>query len=114
MIDCAGIPKYVSPLPVLTFGDYTVRKRPQRDWEVFDADGRLICITVYKRGALEVVKRMLELGSGKAADLMTNTAPRQLTLPMNSESSARPMPTKAERARPIRQQKRRQKPARVH
>ena len=36
---------------------YTIRKR-DRDWMVFDPAGELVCITVYKRGAAEVVRRL--------------------------------------------------------
>ena len=28
------------------------------DWAVIDADGTLVCLCVYKRGALEVVRRL--------------------------------------------------------
>ena len=36
---------------------YLVRRR-KRNWEVLDPDGHLVCITLYKRGALEVVRRL--------------------------------------------------------
>lgn len=36
---------------------YTIQKR-ERDWEVIDPEGELVCITVYKRGAMEVVRRL--------------------------------------------------------
>ena len=29
-----------------------------RFWALYDADGTLICVTVYKKGALEVVRRL--------------------------------------------------------
>ena len=29
-----------------------------RCWAVLDADGTLVCLCVYKRGALEVVRRL--------------------------------------------------------
>ena len=29
-----------------------------RYWKVVDADGALICLTVYKKGAVEVVRRL--------------------------------------------------------
>jgi hypothetical protein len=29
-----------------------------RFWAVLDADGTLVCLCVYKRGALEVVRRL--------------------------------------------------------
>lgn len=33
-------------------------KKYGRFWAVYDAEGDLVCVTVYKRGALEVVKRL--------------------------------------------------------
>jgi hypothetical protein len=36
---------------------YTIRKRG-RNWMVLDAREVLVCITVYKRGAVEVVRRL--------------------------------------------------------
>jgi hypothetical protein len=35
-------------------------KRYGRYWAVYDAAGVLVCVTVYKRGALEVVRRLEE------------------------------------------------------
>jgi hypothetical protein len=29
-----------------------------RSWAIYAADGTLICVTVYKKGALEVVRRL--------------------------------------------------------
>jgi hypothetical protein len=43
----------VSPAP----GEWTIEKR-HRDWMVIDPAGELVCITVYKRGAMEVVRRL--------------------------------------------------------
>ena len=38
---------------------YTVRKREDtRWWEVLDPAGELVCLTVYRRGAREVVRRL--------------------------------------------------------
>jgi len=38
---------------------YTVVKREKkRWWEVRDPKGELVCVTVYKRGAVEVVRRL--------------------------------------------------------
>ena len=38
---------------------YKVRKREKdRWWEVRDPRGELVCVTVYKRGAVEVVRRL--------------------------------------------------------
>ena len=33
-------------------------KRRGKFWEVVDAAGELVCMTVYKRGAVEVVRRL--------------------------------------------------------
>lgn len=39
---------------------YVVRKRERsRFWEVIDPAGELVCLTVYKRGAAEVVRRLV-------------------------------------------------------
>jgi hypothetical protein len=38
---------------------YTIRKRKNsRWWEVLDPSGELVCLTVYRRGAREVVRRL--------------------------------------------------------
>jgi hypothetical protein len=31
-----------------------------RFWAVFDEDGELVCVTVYKKGAKEVIRRLTE------------------------------------------------------
>jgi hypothetical protein len=36
---------------------YVIGRRG-RFWEVLDASGTLVCLTVYKRGAVEVVRRL--------------------------------------------------------
>ena len=36
---------------------FTIGKR-NRFWQVTDSQGRLVCLTVYKRGAKEVVRRL--------------------------------------------------------
>jgi hypothetical protein len=36
---------------------YTIRKK-DRNWMVLDPQGQLVCLTVYKRGAMEVVRRL--------------------------------------------------------
>jgi hypothetical protein len=41
---------------------YTIARR-HRYWEVRDAAGVLVCLTVYKRGAQEVVRRMSLFGA---------------------------------------------------
>jgi hypothetical protein len=38
---------------------FTIRKRKNsRWWEVLDPEGQLVCLTVYRRGAREVVRRL--------------------------------------------------------
>lgn len=38
---------------------YRIQRRPKsRYWEIRDADGELVCVTVYKCGAEEVVRRL--------------------------------------------------------
>ena len=38
---------------------FTIRKRKwTRFWEVLDSAGELVCLTVYRRGAREVVRRL--------------------------------------------------------
>ena len=41
---------------------YTIKRR-NRYWEVLDESGDLVCLTVYKRGAEEVVRRIGALDS---------------------------------------------------
>jgi len=39
---------------------YTIQKQQKsRFWEVLDPAGELVCLTVYKRGAVEVVRRLM-------------------------------------------------------
>lgn len=44
------------------FAPFEVRRRG-RHWEVRDPAGEMVCLTVYRRGAAEVVRR-LRLGLG--------------------------------------------------
>ena len=37
---------------------WTIERRHRSAWAVYDPDGVLVCITLYKRGALEVVRRL--------------------------------------------------------
>ena len=38
---------------------YTIQRRDRsRHWMVLDPQGELVCLTVYKRGAVEVVRRL--------------------------------------------------------
>jgi hypothetical protein len=49
------------PMPTRDSADwkavYEIRRRG-RFWEVLDSTGTLVCMTVYKRGAKEVVRRL--------------------------------------------------------
>jgi hypothetical protein len=36
---------------------YTIRKH-SRSWKVIDPAGQLVCITLYKKGAKEVIRRL--------------------------------------------------------
>lgn len=40
-----------------TEASYVIQRRG-RYWQVVDAAGELVCLTVYKRGAREVVRRL--------------------------------------------------------
>jgi hypothetical protein len=44
-----------------------VEKYGRRFWAVYDVDGTLICVTVYKRGAKEVVRRRVLLPEARDA-----------------------------------------------
>lgn len=44
-------------IQTLSLGGYLVQRRG-RFWAVLDATGGLVCLTVYKRGAVEVVRRL--------------------------------------------------------
>ncbi len=39
-----------------------IKKYGDRNWAVYDSSGQLVCLTVYKKGALEVTKRLSEEG----------------------------------------------------
>ena len=48
-----------SPAPVEPPPAYAIIKQEKsRWWEVRDPEGELVCLTVYKRGAVEVVRRL--------------------------------------------------------
>ena len=49
----------------------TIEKWSRRFWAVYDNDGELICVTVYKKGAKEVVRRLSQLTSIKQLDDMS-------------------------------------------
>ena len=40
--------------------EYAIQRRG-RYWQVIDVGGELVCLTVYKRGAQEVVRRLCSL-----------------------------------------------------
>jgi hypothetical protein len=45
--------------PAVPKPGYTIqRKERSRFWEVLDPTGELVCVTVYKRGAVEVMRRL--------------------------------------------------------
>lgn len=46
-----------APAPVNPQPGYTIRSHG-RNWRVIDPAGQLVCITVYKKGAVEVVRRL--------------------------------------------------------
>ena len=48
--------KSAEPRPPL-IGSWIIQKR-DRNWMVIDPAGQLVCITLYKRGAEEVVRRL--------------------------------------------------------
>jgi len=53
--------------PGFNYAPFEVR-RSGRHWEVRDPTGQLICLTVYRRGAAEVVRRLkLNLASNSVA-----------------------------------------------
>lgn len=41
-----------------------IKKYGSRNWEVYDDFGNLICVTVYKKGALEVLNRLSGIETG--------------------------------------------------
>ena len=51
----AAVP--TSDAPAQTQASYTIKRR-NRHWAVIDPAGALVCLTVYKRGAEEVVRRL--------------------------------------------------------
>lgn len=106
MFQCISFRRFDPKPVVLTFGGYTVRKRLSRDWEVFDAEGKLICITVYKRGSLEVVKRLLGLPCDEAVDTAKRADKRGSKISAASNSKVRADSTKAIPAKSIRQKRR--------
>ena len=50
--------------------EFTIEKWDDRHWALFDGD-ELICLTVYKKGALEVKRRLEQRRSQEAPSLPT-------------------------------------------
>ncbi|HEY0021956.1 MAG TPA: hypothetical protein VGB24_03570 [Longimicrobium sp.] len=48
-----------APAPAEPTAAYAIiKQKKSRWWEVRDPAGELVCLTVYKRGAIEVVRRL--------------------------------------------------------
>lgn len=52
------LPKNLPPDPKQRASVYTIR-RYKRFWAIVGRAGQLVCLTVYKRGATEVVRRLV-------------------------------------------------------
>ncbi len=44
---------------------YSVKRYKRRTWAIYDQGGELICVTVYKKGAQEVKRRLENLTDAK-------------------------------------------------
>ena len=44
-----------------------LQKYGSRNWAVYDEYGQLICVTVYKKGAMEVMRRLSNAAHGFAS-----------------------------------------------
>ncbi len=44
-----------------------IQKYGDRYWAVYDEEGNLVCVTVYKKGALEVLRRLSD-GNSNSKD----------------------------------------------
>lgn len=51
-------PKDPAPAPAAKPGYTVVKQKKSRWWEVRAADNALVCLTVYRKGAREVVRRL--------------------------------------------------------
>lgn len=50
-----------------------------RYWAVYDAHEELVCVTVYKKGALEVIKRLSEKGGDNyVSEIYSSQAPHYI------------------------------------
>jgi hypothetical protein len=47
-----------APVPAAQPAYKVVKREKDRWWEVRDPQDELVCVTVYKRGAVEVVRRL--------------------------------------------------------
>ncbi len=47
-----------APAPVAQTVYTVIKREKDRWWEVRDPRGELVCVTVYKRGAVEVARRL--------------------------------------------------------
>jgi hypothetical protein len=47
-----------TPVPAAQPAYKIIKRTTDRWWEVRDPAGELVCLTVYKRGAVEVVRRL--------------------------------------------------------
>ncbi|HEY0022263.1 MAG TPA: hypothetical protein VGB24_05115 [Longimicrobium sp.] len=47
-----------APAPAAQAAYKVVKREKDRWWEVRDLQDELVCVTVYKRGAVEVVRRL--------------------------------------------------------
>lgn len=54
--------KATRPQDDVEYAPFVIRRR-NRFWEVSDELGNLICLTVYKRGAREVARRLSRIGT---------------------------------------------------
>jgi hypothetical protein len=54
----AGKQQDNAPVPAAQPAYRVVKREKDRWWEVRDPRGELVCVTVYKRGAVEVVRRL--------------------------------------------------------
>lgn len=60
---------------------YALERHRSRHWKVVDGNGALVCVTVYKKGALEVIRRLsdrpsvfhLATGASRNPDKRTTT-----------------------------------------
>lgn len=49
-----------------------IEKYSGRNWAVYDNSGCLICVTLYKKGAKEVVRRLSDAGTANPSESQIN------------------------------------------